>query len=71
MNRFSWNFQNMWDLVQGTFCNILGMFRLTLCIKDFFFIFFSGESVSVGNITKTGERIFMTVSRQFEYETRD
>ena len=70
MNRFSLNFQDMWDLVQGTFCNILGMFRLTLCIQDFFH-FFSGESVSVSNITKTGEWIFMRVSRQFIYETRD
>ena len=35
MNGFPWNYEDRWDLVYGTFCNILGMFLLTLSIQDF------------------------------------
>ena len=61
---FSSNFQDRWDLVQGTFCNILGMFHLTHCAQNFVFYYLcvcvwvgggmgrSGWFVSVGNITE-------------------
>ena len=38
MNEFSWNFQDRWQLVQWTFCNILVMFHLMLCITFFLLI---------------------------------
>ena len=42
INGFSQNFQDRWDLVQGIFWNILGMFHVTFCILFFFFFFFLG-----------------------------
>ena len=38
MNGFSLNFQHMSDMVQGTFCNILGMFKPL--VTRFYFILF-------------------------------
>ena len=65
MNGFSWNFQNRWQLIQGTFCNILGIFHLMsltvllllllllLLFGGFWgsFLVIWGASVSVANIT--------------------
>ena len=50
MNKISWKFQDRWDLVQWTFCNILGMFHLTPCIQDY--------SYNPCLLWQTGERIF-------------
>ena len=55
VNGFSWKLQDRSDLVRGTTWSIWGMFDSTPCIHDFFFYLFTGESVSVSNITEKRE----------------
>ena len=62
VNAYSWKLQDRFDLVQGTVCNILGMFDSNPCIRDFFF-YFQGQSVSVSNITESGKMDFHEIFR--------
>ena len=45
LSGFSWNFQDIWHWVQGTFWNVLEMSHLTLYKEELFFSFFAGTRV--------------------------
>ena len=70
-NGFSWSFQGGWDLVQGIIWNIFRLFHSTPWTLVSFSTF-SGESVTVNNITGNNEWTdFHDIFSRGSHETRN
>ena len=61
LNRFSWNCQRRWDLIQGIIGNIFRMFHSTPGTQDFSPLFRSNPCL-LAELQKTVEQIFMKFS---------